>query len=104
MNVHKDRIVVCGFSAGGHLCASVATLWNNKNVFSAEEIDLEIHKPNACILYSAILTTRLTHCEAFLLGHVGPNNPENLLLATCDVQVNPKTPPTFLYSTYEDKL
>lgn len=103
-NVHKDRIAVCGFSAGGHLCASVATLWNNKSVFSAEDIELELHKPNACILYSAILTTKLKHCEAFLLGHVGQNNLDNLLLATCDVQVNPQTPPTFLYSTYEDKL
>lgn len=103
-NVHRDRIAVCGFSAGGHLCASVATLWNNEKVFSKKEIELELHKPNACILYSAILTTRLGHCKSFLSDHVGQNNPENLNLAACDEQVNSGTPPTFLYSTYEDKL
>ena len=75
-----------------------------RNLAMAIRIIHELHKPNACILYSAVLTTRLKHCETFLLGHVGQNNPENLLLASCDVQVNPKTPPTFLYSTYEDKL
>lgn len=103
-NVHKDRIAVCGFSAGGHLCASLATLWNHENVFTAEEINSELHKPNACILYSAILTTRLGHCKAFLSDYVGTEAPENLELVACDAQVNPDTPPTFLYSTYEDKL
>lgn len=102
--VHKDRIAVCGFSAGGHLCASLSTLWNHENVFAAEEIASELHKPNACILYSAILTTRLGHCKAFLSGHVGNAASENLELVACDTHVNSGTPPTFLYSTYEDQL
>lgn len=60
-----------GFSTGGHLCAGVATLWNNEKVFSVEKIGMELYKLNACILYSAIFTARLGHCEAFLVGHVG---------------------------------
>ncbi len=63
-----------------------------------------MHKPNACILFSAILTTRLAHCKAFLLGHTGTDAAENIELAACDEQVNPGTPPAFLYSAFEDKL
>ena len=25
--IQKDRVAICGFSAGGHLCACVSTLW-----------------------------------------------------------------------------
>lgn len=99
--VHPEEIAVCGFSAGGHLCASVATLWNNRELFSQEDIDLGLHKPNACILYWAILTAKLGHCKAFLKDHAGDIN---LHLAACDTQVNEGTPPTFLYGTNEDKL
>lgn len=102
--IHKDRIAVCGFSAGAHLCASLSTLWNHEKLFEVEDIRTELHKPNACILFSAILTTRLGHCKAFLLDHAGADTPENLELVACDKQVNPGTPPTFLYSTFEDKL
>lgn len=101
--VHPKRIAVCGFSAGGHLCGSLSTLWNNPALFSEEEIRAELHKPDACILYSAILTTRLGHCRAFLSDHVGGNK-EKLDLASCDMQANVKTPPSFLYGTYDDKL
>ena len=95
--IHEDEIAVCGFSAGGHLCASVSTLWH-----LAKE-DAEIYRPNASILCYAVLTTRLAHCRDFIEDHVG-RDPEKLRLAACDEQVSAHTPPTFLYGTYEDKL
>lgn len=103
-SVHREKIAICGFSAGGHLCASLSTLWNNESLFSQEEINAGLYKPNACILYSAILTTEVEHCKKFLCGHVGEEKKENLELAACDKQVNPQTPPTFIFGTYEDKL
>lgn len=40
--IQEDGIVLCGFSAGGHLAASVSTLWHR----SGESI----YRPNAAIL------------------------------------------------------
>lgn len=102
--VCTDKITVCGYSAGAHLCACVATLWNNKNIFPIDDIKNKLHKPNACILYSAVLTTRLEHYKAFLYDHVGTKNRKKLKYAACDLQVNSSTPPTFMLGTYEDKL
>ena len=102
--VQADLIAIWGSSAGGHLCASLSTIWNQERFFPAKEIRQELHKPNACILYSAVLTTRLEHCRQFLAGHVGSGHPENLEFAAPDRQVNPGTPPTFLYGTFEDRL
>lgn len=102
--IQKDMIAVCGFSAGGHLCANLSTLWNNKRLFSLSEIQSGIYKPNATILCSAILTTKLLHGKSFLIDHIGGEHSETLELVSCNKQVNESTPPTFLYNTFEDKL
>lgn len=92
----KNRIAICGFSAGGHLCACVSTLW--------KRLGEERYRPDAAILYHAVLTARLEHCRSFIAAHVGSKDEKVQELAFCDQQVSSDTPPTFLYSTFEDKL
>ncbi len=92
----RDRVAICGFSAGGHLCACVSTLW--------KKLGDERCKPDAVILCHAILTAELNHCKNFIVAHVGSGDREVQELAFCDRQVSGDTPPTFLYTTYEDKL
>lgn len=97
--IQEDQIAIIGFSAGGHLCASVSTLWH-----LAKE-DAALYKPNAAVLCYVILTTRLRHCCDFLEAHVGKddeNLEEKLKLVACDEQVSEYTPPTFLYGTFAD--
>lgn len=94
--IRKDRVAVCGFSAGGHLCACVSTLW--------KKLGEERYRPNAAILCHAVLTARLNHCRDFIAAHVGNEDEKVLELAFCDWQVSSDTPPTFLYTTFEDKL
>ena len=95
--IHEDRIAIIGFSAGGHLCASVSTLWH------LAKRDAALYKPNAAILCYAILTARLNRCREFLEDHVGRDE-RKLKLAACEEQVSGYTPPTFLYGTFEDTL
>ena len=92
----ENGIAICGFSAGGHLCASVSTLWHR--------LGNEKCRPNAAILCYGILTSKLNHCKMFLQDHVGSDNAEKLKLVSSDEQVSEYTPPTFLYNTFEDKL
>ncbi|WP_430611740.1 alpha/beta hydrolase [Enterococcus sp. DIV0876] len=75
--VASDKIAVVGFSAGGHLAAAMSTLLEDK--------------PSLCILgYPAILTS-----FAEVMKIEAPS------LDTC---VTPATPPTFLFSTFEDNV
>lgn len=75
-NLDPNRIAVCGFSAGAHLAACLATM-------SAPEL-----RPNALVLgYGAV--DRSLH---------SPERP-------CPVEhVGPGTPPTFLFHTWEDPV
>ena len=74
-NVDKDKIAVIGFSAGGHLAASLATMGTIR--------------PDALILgYPCILSSNKL---AFPISSV-------------EAEVDSSTPQTFLFSTFEDEL
>ena len=102
-NTDADKIAVIGFSAGGHLAASLSVWWNNSEVFTKEEIDSRIYMPNASILaYPVITAGEFAHRGSFdnLIG----KNPDMHLneLASLETQVSDETPPTFLWHTFTD--
>ena len=102
--IDTNKIVVAGFSAGGHLAASISTLWNNENVFTSEEIASKLHKPNACILsYPVITSGEKAHRGSFknLLGDGASD--EMLEFLSLENRVSEATPPTFLWHTYNDQ-
>lgn len=102
--VDTDKIAVCGFSAGGHLAASISTLWDSAELFSKQEITDQKHMPNATILcYPVITSGEKAHKSSFrhLIGSEDESLPEWSLLSL-ENQVDDKTPPAFLWHTFED--
>lgn len=102
-NVDKDKIIVCGFSAGGHLAGSLCVLWDNKILEEALEINKDNIKPNAMILcYPVITSGEFAHKGSFdnLLGeNVSEVEREKLSL---EKLVSKNTPTTFLWHTFDD--
>lgn len=99
--VIPNKIAVCGFSAGGHLCASLGTLWNHPMLARLTGYKGKENRPNAMILGYPVITTSWmenSHCLDRILG----GKEENLPLLSCQNHVGPQTPPTFLFHTYED--
>ena len=52
-----DRIIILGFSAGGHLCASYSTLWNREFMTASLGVDAETIRPNGAILCYPVIDT-----------------------------------------------
>ena len=70
-NVDTEKVIVCGFSAGGHLAGSLGVLWNNEIIEKYLDIKNEEVKPNAMILcYPVISSGEFAHKGSFdsLLG------------------------------------
>ena len=54
-DLDQKKIVVLGFSAGGHLAGSLGILWNRPEYFE-EGADLQAHKPDGMILCYPVVT------------------------------------------------
>lgn len=101
--VDMDRIFVLGFSAGGHLCASISNFYQQPSLNDVDGIDLEGVKIRGSILsYPVIVYGEHMH-EGSFMNLLGPDCPEEeyeaLSLESC---VHEDTPPTFLWHTFED--
>ncbi len=102
-NVDENKIAVCGFSAGGHLAASLATLGERDYLKNAAGI--ENHIPNALILaYPVISSGEFTHKGSFdnLLGVNASQDERDSI--SLEKQVSDITPPTFLWHTFSDTV
>lgn len=100
--VAANRVAVCGFSAGGHLAASLGVHWD-KVPAVGDTLDAVNCRPDALVLcYPVITSGEFAHRGSFenLLG--ADASKEMLRLMSLELQVNEQTPPTFLWSTCED--
>lgn len=117
--VDPDRITLCGFSAGGHLAASLGVLWNQPWLSEPLGVSADQIRPNALILgYPVIDLDLVANTPGTTDPHSEPVGPRDLIRATVlgepdqdiedryrlDRQVSSATPPTFIWHTADDEL
>lgn len=101
-HIDPDRLAVCGFSAGGHLSASLCVHWPDVQDPDPAYASFS-NRPNAAILsYPVITAGEYAHRGSFenLLGPEA--SPEDLAYMSLENHVGPHTPPCFLWQTAED--
>jgi acetyl esterase/lipase len=102
-NIDRSRIGVLGFSAGGHLAACAATLFDDGDPNATSPIDRFSSRPDALIACYAVLSFGpFTHVGSMenLLGS-DPDDATRTELSLHN-RVSERTPPTFLWSTADD--
>ncbi len=99
-----ERIVVSGFSAGGHLACSLGAFWNRELVWGPLGLRAEQIRPAAMLLsYPVITSGPFCHSGSFenLLGEEAQDK-EKRHLVSLEHQVGPHTPRTFVWHTAAD--
>lgn len=101
-SIDPDKIIVAGFSAGGHLAASLGTMWNRGFITEKLGLKPEDIKPDGMLLsYPVITSGEFAHRGSFekLLGSQYDEMVDKLSLENL---VNEDTPATFMWHTFED--
>lgn len=97
-NTDPDKIVVCGFSAGGHLAASISVLCSKEPAIKRED---RLNRPNGMILaYPVISAISFPHQASFV--NIGVTTPELMELNSIERQTDTDTPPAFIWHTFSD--
>lgn len=100
-NIDPDRIGVIGFSAGGHLAATLSNLYDVKNELVDDEIERVSARPDLSVLcYPVISSGEFAHTGSF----------DNLTGANAQLRdelsmenvVHAETPKTFIWHTAVD--
>ncbi len=101
-DIDPDKVIVCGFSAGGHLAASLGTLWNSpymKKILG----NTDVYRPNGMILSYPVITSG-EFCHKGSIENILGKNPsdEMLELVSLEKQVSSGTPKTFIWHCADD--
>lgn len=103
-HVDADRILVCGFSAGGHLTGSLGTFWNRPVAYEAIGRTPEEIRPDGLILCYPVITSGAYRHQGSVNQLLGENPDEELLeLFSLELQVSADMPPVFLWHTLTDE-
>ncbi|MBQ6848207.1 MAG: alpha/beta hydrolase [Clostridia bacterium] len=101
-NCDTTRILIGGFSAGGHLAAHYSTMYDCKEV---REMFPDSKPVNGSILSYPVITADPKHSHAgsftFLTGRKTPTE-EDINYFSCDRNVKENTPPAFIWHTAAD--
>lgn len=102
--VDPDRILVCGFSAGGHLACSLGAFWNREFLWKPLNKKADEIRPDGMILCYPVITSGADCHQGSFQNLLGTHaNDENLRrLVSLEHQVGSHTPKTFLWHTASD--
>ena len=109
--IDPDKLYVCGFSAAGHVCASVCDYWDEIEDGDAVLNDFSCRPDAAVLSYPVITSGRYAHQDSFrfLLGadiYDRTDDEAAVLLNRYSLEKNVKktNPPCFIWQTVTDDL
>ena len=98
------QVGLLGFSAGGHLAASIGTFPDTADPASADPIARQSSRPALLILAYPVISFGQQRHQRSTDNLLGPDAPEALRDAvSLERLVNGDTPPTFLWHTADDE-
>jgi acetyl esterase/lipase len=102
--IDPERVGILGFSAGGHLASTAATMFDDGDPGAADSVDRQSSRPTFAVLVYPVISmdAKITHggSRQNLLGEDASD--ELVEQWSTDRRVTDQTPPTFLVHASDD--
>lgn len=106
-NIDKENVFAVGFSAGGHLAASLGTLWHKQEIYESLKVVNEYVKPRGVMLIYPVITAFGEECnEESIENLMCEENPpkEKRMMCSIEKNVDERTVPAFIVHTANDNF
>ena len=100
-NIDPNRIGVLGFSAGGHLAGSAATMWEDPELAIGDELDSVSARPDLAVMCYPVVTANPETCHEGSVVNLMGDTPDRDAFSI-EKRVSENTPPVFLWHTVAD--
>lgn len=101
-NIDRNKIFVCGFSAGGHLAASLGVHFNHPDVLKFSGVSEGENRPDGVILGYPVITGELERTHKGTINNFVGGREEVRPLASLENYVTENTPDMFIWHTFAD--
>ena len=104
LGVDPNKIGVCGFSAGGHLASTAATMFDDGDAKSSDPIAQQSSRPDFAVLVYPVITLVGDAAHRGSRNNLlGPDSSDELAAEwSTDQRITDQTPPTFLVHASDD--
>ncbi len=103
-NIDKDKIFVIGFSAGGHLAASLGVHFDRPEVKQFTGLKDGENKPCGILLSYPVITAEEGKCHQGSIDAFSAGREDVRELSYLERYVTPDTPPCFIWHTFTDNV
>lgn len=101
-HIDPHSVVVMGFSAGGHLAASAALMWNKQELYKPLRRRSTIFRPDGAILCYPVVTSGPYAHQGSIQNLLGDRYEELKDQVSLENQVPKQAPPIFLWHAADD--
>ena len=102
--IDPEKVFAVGFSAGGHLCGSLGTMWNKKEIYERVDMPYGYNKPAGVMLIYPVISTKYYDSGTFqnLLKKTEITDADDCL-SSIDKNVTEESSPMFIMHTSNDQ-
>lgn len=103
-NINPDKVFAVGFSAGGHLTASLGTMWHKKEITEALGIPYGKNKPNGMMLIYPVISATYHKGSFDNLLQDEKDNEELRRACSIENNIDENSAPAFIMCTSNDQI
>lgn len=103
-NIDSEKVFTVGFSAGGHLAASLGTMWHKKEIYDAVDMPYGYNAPRGMMLIYPVISAKYHKMSFENLIMDNENFEEKAKECSIENFVDEKTCPAYIIHTSNDGL